>query len=115
MNWSGKLYQIYEERWWNTLFATTMFFEIKALRLRHPLYVGQRALITNWYQEVEALRTHFESFDHWWEFQKTVCDDIGDYLLIGRTPPRDRCVFRGGAGIGLKAYAESFPGYRKYS
>jgi hypothetical protein len=90
-----------------------MFFEIKALRLRHALYVGQRAMITNWYQEVDTLRSSFDTFDHWWEFQQTVCDDIGDYLLIGRTPPRDRSVFRGGAGIGLKLYAETFLGNRR--
>lgn len=111
--WSGRLYQIYEARWWNTFFATTMFFEIKALRLRHALDVGQRAVITTWYQDVDALRSHFDTHSHWWEFHQTVCDDIGDYLLIGRSLPRERSVFRGAGGIRLKEYAETFPGFRK--
>jgi hypothetical protein len=110
--WSGRLYQIYEARWWNAFFETTMFFEIKALRLRHALDVGQRAVVTTWYQDVEALRTHFDTHDHWWEFHQSTCDDIGDYLFIGRGVPNDRLVFRGGAGAGVREYAETFPGYR---
>ena len=113
VNWTGKLYQFYEARWWNAFFASTLFFEIKALRLRHALDIGQRAIITNWYQEVEALRLDFDTVNHWWEYQQTVCDDIGDYLFIGRCPPRERSVFRGSGGMGLREYAEKFPGYRK--
>lgn len=89
-----------------------MFFEIRELRLRHALNVGQRAVVTNWYQDVEALRSHFETHNHWFEFHQTVCDDIGDYLFIGRRPPHDRLVFRGGGGVGIGDYAETFSGYR---
>lgn len=110
--WSGRLYQIYEARWWNAFFETTMFFEIKALRLRHALDVGQRAVVTTWYQDVEALRMHFDTHDHWWEFHQATCDDIGDYLFIRRAVPSDRLVFRGGGGAGVREYAETFPGYR---
>lgn len=74
--------------------------------------VGQRAAITVWYQDVEALRLRFDTHDHWWAFRQKICDDIGDYCFIGRSPPNDRIVFRGSVGARLEDYAETFVGFQ---
>lgn len=82
--WAGRFHTLRVERHWNAFWGLAATCEFADPRRKVMLPPGAMEHLCRIYNLVEEARGYFVSSDHWWNWQRRLCDDFADCFISKR-------------------------------